>query len=163
MPLLVFEKFGQTKAIPANETKSISFRRYYLQTSFTEPSGAADFNPKEYFDTDNDPMDPADRVLTEGVTPSATELRNSDYTATLVQYGDRVVITDVVMDTHEDPVMSEAIAILGEQAAVIIEKSRFNVLKAGSNVFYANGSARTDVNTVFSLADQRKVTPVPQT
>jgi N4-gp56 family major capsid protein len=158
MPLLVFEKFGQTKAIPANETKSISFRRYYLQTSFTEPSGAADFNPKEYFDTDNDPMDPADRVLTEGVTPSATELRNSDYTATLVQYGDRVVITDVVMDTHEDPVMSEAIAILGEQAAVIIEKSRFNVLKAGSNVFYANGSARTDVNTVFSLADQRKVT-----
>jgi N4-gp56 family major capsid protein len=32
------------------------------------------------------------------------------------------------------------------------------VLKAGTNVFYANGSARASVNTVFSLNDQRRVT-----
>lgn len=158
MPLLVFEKYGQSKPLPANSTKTVSFRRYYLQTSFTIPSGSADFNPKEYFATGNDPFDPADRTLTEGTTPNATELRASDYEATLVQYGDRVIITDVVMDTHEDPVMSEAISILGEQAAVIIEKTRFNVLKAGGNVFYSAGSARAQVNVQFSLNLQRQVT-----
>jgi len=85
-------------------------------------------------------------------------LESSDYEATLVQYGDRTVITDVILDTHEDPIMQEAVDMLGEQAAVIIEKTRYAVVKAGSNVFYANGTARTDVNTVISLADQRAVT-----
>lgn len=71
---------------------------------------------------------------------------------------DRTVITDVIMDTHEDPIMKEAIDILGEQAAILIENTRFNVLKAGSSVFYANGSARTDVNTTFDLNLQRQIT-----
>lgn len=154
MPLLVFEKYGQAKPIPANSTKTINFRRYYLQTTFS-----ASFTPNEYFNTASDQnFDPADRTLGEGVTPSATELRATDYTATLVQYGDRVVITDVVMDTHEDPVMAEAIQILGEQAAIIIEKTRFNTLKAGTNVFYSDGTDRTTVASVISLNLQRKVT-----
>jgi N4-gp56 family major capsid protein len=41
---------------------------------------------------------------------------------------------------------------------VLIEKTRYNVLKAGTNVFYSNGSARASVNTVFALNDQRRVT-----
>lgn len=71
---------------------------------------------------------------------------------------DRISISDVVLDTHEDPVLREAVDILGEQAAVIIEKTRFNVLKAGTNVYYTNGVSRSAVNTTFSLLDQRKVT-----
>ena len=62
------------------------------------------------------------------------------------------------MDTHEDPVFKEAIEILGEQAAIIVEKTRFNVLKAGTNVVYSNGSARSDVNTVFVASVQRQIT-----
>jgi N4-gp56 family major capsid protein len=54
--------------------------------------------------------------------------------------------------------MREAVDILGEQAAVLIEKTRYNVLKAGTNVFYANGTTRVGTNTVFALNDQRKVT-----
>jgi N4-gp56 family major capsid protein len=86
-------------------------------------------------------------------------LESSDYQATLVQYGDRTVITDVIMDTHEDPILREAVDILGEQAAVLIEKTRYNVLKAGTNVFYSNSDAnRAAVDVVFSLNDQRRVT-----
>jgi N4-gp56 family major capsid protein len=155
MPWLIFEKFGQSKPLPNNSTKTIQFRRYYIDSTFTSTFGS-DFNPHEYFRGTN--FDPSNKVLTEGVTPDATSLESSDYEASLIQYGDRMVITDVVMDTHEDPILREAVDILGEQAAVLIEKTRFNVLKAGTNVFYSNGTARTDVNTVFSLLDQRKVT-----
>jgi N4-gp56 family major capsid protein len=155
MPILIFEKFGQSKPLPNNSTKTIQFRRYYLDSTFTSTFGS-DFNPHEYFKGTN--FDPANKVLTEGVTPDATSLESSDYEASLIQYGDRIVITDQVMDTHEDPILREAVDILGEQAAVLIEKTRYNVLKAGTNVFYANDTSRAAVNTKFSLLDQRKVT-----
>ena len=156
MPWLIFEKFGQAKVLPSNSTKTIQFRRYYLDSTFTTPVGATDFNPYEYFTGSN--FNPANKVLTEGVTPDATSLESSDYEASLIQYGDRVIISDVIMDTHEDPILREAVDILGEQAAVLIEKTRYNVLKAGLNVFYANGTTRIGTNTTLSLLDQRKVT-----
>jgi len=156
MPWLVFEKFGQAKPLPSNSTKSIQFRRYYLDSSWTSTFGS-DFNPHEYFKGDN--FNPTNKTLTEGVTPDATSLESSDYDATLVQYGDRVVISDVIMDTHEDPILREAVDILGEQAAILIEKTRFNVLKAGTNVFMTNNdTVRTNIDTVMDLLTQRKVT-----
>jgi N4-gp56 family major capsid protein len=156
MPWLILEKFGQAKPLPAKSTKTIQFRRYYLDSTFTSTFGG-DFNPHEYFKGTN--FNPTNKVLSEGVTPDATALESSDYDATLVQYGDRVVISDVIMDTHEDPILKEAVDILGEQAAVLIEKTRYNVLKAGTNVFYSNADvSRAAVDVVFSLNDQRKVT-----
>ena len=151
MPYLVLEKFGQAKPIPKNNSKTISFRRYFLKDS-----SLSTFTPQNYFATDN--FDPTTRQLSEGVTPDATALDKVDITATLIQYGDRTVITDVVLDTHEDPILREATEVLGEQAAIILEKSRFNVVKAGSNVVYSNGALRTSVNTVFSAAIQRNAT-----
>ena len=151
MPYLVLEKFGQAKPIPKNNSKTISFRRYFLKDS-----SLSTFTPQDYFATDN--FDPTTKQLSEGVTPDATALDKVDITATLIQYGDRTVITDVVLDTHEDPILREATEVLGEQAAIILEKSRFNVVKAGSNVVYSNGAARASVNTVFSAAMQRNAT-----
>jgi N4-gp56 family major capsid protein len=49
--------------------------------------------------------------------------------------------------------------ILGESAASTVETLRFNVLKAGTNVFYANAVVgRSSVITTIALADQRRVT-----
>jgi N4-gp56 family major capsid protein len=156
MPWLILEKFGQAKPLPSKSTKTIQFRRYYLDSTFTSTFGS-DFNPHEYFKGTN--FDPTKKTLTEGVTPDATVLESSDYEATLVQYGDRTVITDQVLDFHEDPILKEAVDILGEQAAVLIEKTRYNVLKAGTNVFYSNSDvSRAAVDVVFSLNDQRRVT-----
>ncbi len=133
MPYLVLEKFGQAKPIPRNETKAITFRRY-------------------------EALDKTPNALTEGVTPATKQLTKTDVTATLTQYGDLVQISDVIADTHEDPVLQESVDVLGEQQSQMLEVVRFNVLKAGTNIHYANGSATTDVNTAISLPFQRKVT-----
>jgi N4-gp56 family major capsid protein len=133
MPYLVLEKFGQARPIPERNSKVTKFRRY-------------------------EALDPTPNTLSEGVTPSAKQLVPTDVTATLVQYGDLITITDVIKDTHEDPVLQEATAVLGEQAAQMIETVRFNIIKAGTNVQYANGSVRTDVNTALTLAMQRIAT-----
>lgn len=133
LPYLVIEKFGQAKPIPTKSSKTIKFRRY-------------------------DSLAVATTALTEGVTPTSKQLSVTDKTVTLAQHGDLVTITDVVQDTHEDPVLQESVEILGEQAAQTIETLRFNVLKAGTSVRWTNGAARSAVNTAISLTQQRKVT-----
>jgi len=133
MPYLCLEKFGQSKSLPANKTQSMKFRRYNSLGLRTTP-------------------------LTEGVTPTSEKLTATDITATLYQYGGLVEITDIIQDTHEDPVLQEAIAVSGEQAAKTVETLRYNVLKACTNVFYANSVAnRAAVLAVIARADQRKI------
>jgi len=66
-----FGKFGQGKPIPEKSSKVTKFRRY-------------------------EALDPTPNVLSEGITPTAKKLVATDVTATLVQYGDVVTITDVV-------------------------------------------------------------------
>ena len=133
MPVLVLEKFGQTYVIPTKSTKVAKFRRYNALNLALVP-------------------------LVEGVTPSGQKLTSTDYTATLQQYGDFVTFTDVIEDTHEDPVLQQLTEVLGEQFGQTVEVLRWNVIKAGINVYYSNGSQRTDVNTPFALDVQRKAT-----
>jgi N4-gp56 family major capsid protein len=151
IPLLHIEKFGQTYTLPTNSTQTAKFRRYFLQgaggSAGTNTAGSAFFIPV------------ATTPLVEGVTPSGSMLANQDYTVQLAQYGDFVTITDVVNDTHPDNILTEATEILGESAAVTVETLRYNVLKAGLNVFYAGKVAsRSLIVTAIALTDQRSVT-----
>ena len=149
LPLLVFEKFGQTYPMPTNSTQTAKFRRYFLSgATGSAGSGSGDFST---------PL--SITPLTEGVTPEGRSLANQDYTVQLAQYGDYVTITDVVNDTHPDNILAEATDLLGENAAETVETLRFNVLKAGTNVFYANNVAsRALVASAISRTDQRRVT-----
>lgn len=150
MPFLHLEKFGQTYPLPTNSTQTAKFRRYFLSGA---AGSAGSGNPANAF---NIPV--ATTPLIEGVTPQGSKLANQDYTVTLAEYGDFVTITDVIEDTHTDNVLQQATDILGEQAAVTIETLRFNILKAGTNVFYANSvGGRSSVVAAISLADQRRV------
>lgn len=151
MPYLHLEKFGQTYPLPTNSTQTAKFRRYFLSgaggSAGTSTPGSAFYIPV------------ATTPLVEGVTPAGSRLANQDYTVTLSQYGDYITITDVVMDTHTDPVLQQATDILGEQAAITVETLRFNVLKAGTNVFYANNvGGRSSIVASIAIADQRRVT-----
>lgn len=149
MPFLQLEKFGQTYPLPTNSTQTAKFRRYFLSGA----TGSAGTGSGSFY------IPVATTPLVEGVTPSGSRLANQDYTVTLAQYGDFVTITDVVEDTHTDPILQTATEILGEQAALTVETLRFNVLKAGTNVFYANNvGGRSSVVTAISLTDQRRVT-----
>lgn len=133
MPELVLERFAKTVQMPKNKTQVIKWRR---PRTFTA----------------------ADTPLTEGVTPSATQFSYEDVQATLRQYGQVVTVTDHIADTHEDPVLNDASVQCGENIGRTIEALNYSVVKAGTSVYYANGSARSSVNTTISLNDIRKVT-----
>ena len=156
LPMLHIEKFGQTYPLPTNSTQTAKFRRYFMQGT----TGAAGPNAGGTNGAGSPFYIPvATTPLVEGVTPSGSTLGNQDYTVQLQQYGDFVTITDVIEDTHTDPVLQQATDLLGEQAAQTVETLRFNVLKAGLNVWYANKvSSRSAIVTAISLADQRSVT-----
>ena len=156
MPYLHLEKFGQTYPLPTNSTQTAKFRRYFLvgATGAAGPDGGGTNGAGSAFF-----IPVATTPLIEGVTPSGSTITNQDYTVTLAQYGDFVTITDVIEDTHTDPVLQQMTDMLGEQAAVTVETLRFNVLKAGTNVWYANKVAgRSSVVTAITLTDQRGIT-----
>lgn len=131
-PVMILEKFGMTKPMPQNKTQTIKFRRPRTFTAATTP-------------------------LVEGVTPSTTAFRYDDVEVSLKQYGQIVEVTDVIEDTHEDPVLNDATVQCGENIGRTMEALRWGVLRAGTNVFFANGSARGDVNTTISLNKIRAV------
>ena len=131
LPYLVLEKFGQAKELPGNSTKTIKFRRYNA--------------------LDNTPV-----ALVEGVTPASQSLTVTDVSITLTQYGGLITISDVVQDTHEDPVLNESVTLLGEQAAQVVERVRYGTLRAGVNVLIANGVSRSAINTPVSISVQRR-------
>ena len=152
LPYLHIEKFGQTYPLPTNSTQTAKFRRYYMvgATGTAGPDATASLAFS---------IPVAITPLVEGVTPTGSVLTNQDYTVQLYQYGDFMTMTDVIEDTHTDPILQQMTDILGEQAASTVETLRFNVLKAGTNVFYANNVVgRSSVVTAISLTDQRRVT-----
>ena len=157
MPLLHLEKFGQTYPLPTQSTQTAKFRRYYLlgAAGAAGPDNGAGTNGAGTAFS----IPVATTPLTEGVTPSGSQLTNTDYTVQLAQYGDFTTITDVIIDTHTDPVLAQMTEVLGEQAAVTVETLRFNVLKAGTNVWYqGNVAGRVNIAGAITLTDQRRVT-----
>jgi len=132
MPVIILDKFGITKPMPKNKTQTIKFRRPRVFTAATTP-------------------------LVEGVTPTATKFSYDDVEVSLKQYGEVVEITDVIEDTHEDPVLNDASEQSGENIGRTQEALNWGVLRAGTNVFYANGAARNAVNVPISLNKQRAV------
>ena len=132
-PILCLSKFGMTKPMPKNKANVVKFRRPVPLAVATTP-------------------------LTEGTPPTAKALSYEDVTVTLAQFGDIVEITDVVNDLAEDPVLKDSAQMCGEQAGETIETLMWGVIQGGTNVVYANGSARSAVNTVLSLTKQRSIT-----
>lgn len=132
-PITVLSKFGQSKPLTKNTADTIKFRRPIPFAHATTP-------------------------LTEGVTPTAQQMQYEDVTVQIKQYGAVVEITDYVDDLAEDPVLADASQLCGEQAGETIEVLTWGVLRAGTNVFYANGTTRGGVNTAISLSKQRAVT-----
>ncbi len=132
IPNNILGQFGQIRELPFKKGTVVKFRRYNKLAAATTP-------------------------LAEGVTPTGKTLTKTDITATVKQYGDFVMIPDVIRDTHEDPVLKENTDILGEQAEETYDVLRAGKLKAGTNVMYANGAQRDAVNTVITKTILRKV------
>ena len=136
LPLLVTEAYIQPYVVPNNEGLVAKWRRYNSLTPATTP-------------------------LAEGVAPDGQRLTYTDVQVVLEQYGDIVYITDVIQDTHEDPIINGvAVPVCGEQMARTTEENRISVWKAGTSVYYAGGTTytlRTQVNKAISRGDIRYV------
>ena len=115
LPNMVHDQFGQRKPIPQHNGKTIEFRRLNPFAKTTTP-------------------------LTEGVTPDGQNLEWGTVTATVKQYGDYVTTSDVLDMTSVDYNIAEAARVLGDQAGLSLDSIVKEVLNAGTNVQYSDGS-----------------------
>ena len=114
IPSLVHNRFAQVRDLPKNAgTADIRFRRYGTLTANTT-------------------------ALSEGVTPAGTQLSITDVNATVLQYGDYVTLTDVVLMETYDPILTETAEILGEQAGDSLDRLCRAVMVAGASAQYAS-------------------------
>ncbi len=137
-PLLCVTRLGHPKPLPKNSTRTIKFRGY--QHIASQP-----------------------KVLVEGVTPEASKPEFRDVFCTVEQYGDWVELTDVIKDTHEDPILNEFTDMLGEQSAIMLERVTIGKVLAGTNVYYSGttggviATKRSGVNKPLNINLQRSV------
>ncbi len=110
-PNLVHDQFGQKRPVPANGGKTIEFRKFSPLAKATTP-------------------------LTEGVTPNGNQLNVSTVTATVSQYGDYIVQSDVLELTALDNTILETAKLLGKQAGATLDTVVRNVIQGGNNVTY---------------------------
>lgn len=130
--MLVHDQFGEKRPIPRNGGKQIEFR------AFT-------------------PLPKALTALTEGVTPEGNKLDVTTITATVAQYGDYIVQSDVLELTALDNTIMEATKLLGRQAGLTLDTITRNVLNSGTSVMFAPklsagpGSSETEVTSRAAL------------
>lgn len=128
-PKLVHDQFGQTHPIPKNGGKTVEFRKYSPLAKATTP-------------------------LTEGVTPDGKPLNVTTITATVQQYGDYVLLTDMLLLTAIDNNLVQALDLLGQQAGSTLDTVTREILSGGTCVQYAEGQ----VTSRSALTQEMKLT-----
>lgn len=134
---LVHEQFGQQKPIPKNAGKKIEFRKFASLPKALTP-------------------------LTEGVTPKGSSIAVDTIEATIAQFGDYVVLTDVLELTAIDNTILETTKILGRQAGLTMDTVVRDILQSGTNVYYApkiaEDGTKTEVTSRANLDKTSKMT-----
>lgn len=113
-PKLVFLQYGQKKTIPKREGATGNWRRF---TS----------------------LSPATTPLVEGVTPQGDRLVVEYVSATVQGYGNFVYLTDLIDMAGIDPVATETVELMGENAAETLDIVVRDVVARGTNVYRVNG------------------------
>lgn len=140
-PVIVLGAFGTQKEQPLNKTDTVVFRRL-------KPFNAASNETPD--------IDPADFITAEGTTPDANTIDYTDVTTTLQQYAVLFRFSSKVALMYEDDIPKDMQKQTGETLAEVAELINYGVVKAGSNVIYANGSTRAGLNTTISLDKLRQ-------
>ena len=133
---LVHARYGQKRNIPANNGKVVEFRRYNLFSVNT-----------------------TSLVLTEGVKPTGQALSQTTVSATIVQYGAYVEISDLLSLTAIDQVIRDATILLAEQIGICMDWVTRDAMLAGASFQYAGGRSGTHAITAadkMSLVEVRK-------
>jgi N4-gp56 family major capsid protein len=131
-PINLLERYGSFTAVPANKGQTLKWRRPV-------------------------PLAVSPVALTEGVTPAPSSAEFDDVTVSIAQYGGWIAFTDVLADTHEDPLVSTFAELLGENAAQTKEIIIWNTLRAGTNVIYSGvATQRSEVTATITEDELRQ-------
>lgn len=123
----VHTRWAQVRDLPKNSGEQIRFRRYGNFAAATT-------------------------ALTEGITPAGKDASITDITAAPLQYGDFVVLTDKLLFTTLDPVLTEMSEVMGDQAGDTLDQLTRDVMLAGSTIQYASSATqRTEVTSSMKL------------
>lgn len=133
LPNFIHFQLGQKRPIPKNGGKTIDFRRFSSLSAATTP-------------------------LTEGVTPSGSNIAITNITATVAQYGNFVEVSDILDMVAIDPVLDEMADVLGEQASDTLDVLTRDILVTqGTNIQRAANRA-SDVT--ITSADKLNVVEI---
>ena len=132
LPLLVHQQFADKKALPANNGKTIDFRRWVPFAALTTP-------------------------LVEGTIPTGQVITEENVSATVYQYGGYVTTTDLLDMTHLDLDLRSKVELMGEQGGLTVDTVVRDVMAGTTNVQYANSKLNiytllaTDKMTVLEI------------
>lgn len=136
-PLLIHNKMGMRKRLPANSGRTVRYRRYINLATATVPLGPS------------------------GLTPPPQTLSALDIDATIDWYGTYVIITDQVTIQNQDPVLNENASLLAQSLRETEDELTRNMLESTASfincVNGVNGDNPTELNradinaVVFSL------------
>ena len=132
-PNLIHDQFAQKRPIPKNGGKKIEFRKFASLPKALTP-------------------------LTEGVTPDGKSLSVTAIEAEVAQYGDYVVYSDVLDLTAIDPVVTEGVKVIGNQAGLTLDTITRNILQSGTNVYYCPKADGSEVTSREDLDNTCKLT-----
>lgn len=118
LPVCNLASLGQQRTLPKRNGSTVSYRKFASLATATT-------------------------ALTEGTTPTGTSLSVTEVTGTVYQYGNFVTLSDALDLLGIDPVVTEAIDVLGENAGESNEEIIRATVAAGTNVRYGTGSARS--------------------
>jgi N4-gp56 family major capsid protein len=133
-PILALTPLGQARSIPKNQGNQVSYRRFNQIATATT-------------------------ALTESVTPVASALSITEVTGTVAQYGNYVLMSDLIQTLGIDMVATEAMEMLGENAGQSVEEIVRSEVQAGTSVQYTGGNTarvQLDATDVLTYAAVRK-------
>lgn len=134
-PILVMSPFAKQETQPKNQTDTVTFRRVLPVDA--NASGAPRPTTTDY-------------LLAEGTTPNSRAISYQDVQATVQNYGILMRLSSKAEGLYEDDIPKDMVQVVGEHMAQLEELICYGVVKAGTNVLYTNGSARTSVNQPLS-------------
>ena len=126
---MMLPKWGMQEDLPRNSGQTIQFVRYHNVDTGLNP-------------------------IFGNTNPSAVRLTSTTFTTSLYRYGGVIDIPETMELLHEDDLKKIGVDRLAYDFARKIETLTYNVVKAGSNVIYADGAAnRAGVVDVLTETD----------
>lgn len=134
-PELIHAQFCDKYPVPEGQGNTINMNRFELLTPTTTP-------------------------LTEGVVPNGSNITATRVPISVLQYGDFIPYSDLVLTESIDPLLEGIVKRQGEQSGRTVEWLTRGMMSTGTVVRYANG--KTARNTLLSTdvineADIKKV------